>query len=266
MDWHLLSQAAALTQQTYCFFQPHGQKVGDSTLLYEYGDGNVKQRAAIFKSDSLGMAVAFEGTEPLSILSILHDVESIQIPVPDVLEKALPLGSKVFFGFIDAYQAVARPVFDNLKRLMKEHNEERVTVIGYSLGGAMATLAAAEYQYLLPNGVRHVFTFGLPRVGNPTFATGIDKLLKGKFYYVVNGRDWVPHMPPRDGAFSHPSGQIWINPSGSSNWAFYPGQENKYGANSVKPIWTLDDHINYYFHTGLGPGVGKCPAKVGDQK
>ncbi|WFD37062.1 uncharacterized protein MJAP1_000003 [Malassezia japonica] len=267
VDWKLLSQAAGLSQQTYCFFQPDNQTVGDAQLLYEYGDGNLDQRAIVFKSKSLGIAVSFEGTEPISIASILHDAD-FQLVNPDKdLKEVFPPGVQVFKGFQDAYLAVARPVLGKVKEMMQKYNETRVTVTGHSLGAAMALLAAAHYEQTLKDGsVANVFTFGQPRTGNPAFANAMDDKFLGKLFYVVNGQDWVPHMPPRDWNFQHPSGQVWINPPNSQNWTFFPGQEDSNGANSVDPIWTFQDHHGYYFHTGLGHGPGKCPATVNDHE
>lgn len=261
-DWHLLGQAAGLSQQTYCFFQKYNQSVGDSELLYEYGDGNVKQRAAVFKSKSLGIAVAFEGTEPTSILSILHDANFELVNPDKELKTVFPQGVKVFKGFQEAYLDVASPILSKVKEYMAKYNESRVTVTGHSLGAAMALLASAHYAEELKQGVYRAFAFGLPRTGNPAFANAIDSKVGGKFYYVVNGKDWVPHMVPRDWGFQHPSGQIWIYPASSTNWSFYPGQENVHGANSIQPKWTFDDHHGNYFHTALGHGAGKCPAEV----
>jgi hypothetical protein len=75
----------------------------------------------------------------------------------------------------------------------------------------------------------HSPSVGLPRTGNPTFANAVDSILPKKFSYVVSGRDFVPHVPPRAAGFQHPSGQVWINPANTTNWKFYPGQENIYG-------------------------------------
>lgn len=72
-------------------------------------------------------------------------------------------------------------------------------------------------------------TVGQPRDGNPVFANAVDSLLANKFSYVVNGRDFVPHLPPRIAGFQHPSGQVWINPANTTGWLFYPGQENVHG-------------------------------------
>lgn len=203
VDWKLLSQAAGLSQQTYCFFQPDNQTVGDAQLLYEYGDGNFDQRAIVFKSKSLGIAVSFEGTEPISIASILHDAD-FQLVNPDKdLKEVFPPGVQVFKGFQDAYLAVARPVLSKVKEMMQKYNETRVTVTGHSLGAAMALLAAAHYEQTLKNGsVTNVFTFGQPRTGNPAFANAMDDKFLGKLFYVVNGKDWVPHMPPVTGISS----------------------------------------------------------------
>jgi triacylglycerol lipase len=47
--------------------------------------------------------------------------------------------------------------------------------IGHSLGGALATLAAAYFGSLYPD-VRHVcITFGAPRVGNAVFISEFKK-------------------------------------------------------------------------------------------
>ncbi|KOS16074.1 putative secretory lipase (family 3) [Malassezia pachydermatis] len=91
----------------------------------------------------------------------------------------------------------------------------------YALGAALGILVAMDYRYRLEKSMDRVMDFGLPRIGNPVFADDVDKRLYNKVYYVVNGHDWVPHMPPRELDLQHPSGQIWMNPPKSTHWAFY---------------------------------------------
>lgn len=264
-DWKRLSQAAGLAQQPYCSNQHKNQTVGDAHLLYEYGDGDFVQRTVIFKSKSLGIVVAFEGTDASKFFSLVHDLDAKQVEPHRLFGSAFPPGTKLFKGFQSAYVGVASHVLQKVKELTKEHKEQRVTLTGHSLGGAMALLAAAHFEHELKQGIYRAYSFGLPRTGNPTFANAIDYKLKGKFYYAVNGKDCVPHMSSRENDFQHPSGQIWINGANSSLWTFYPGQENVHGADSVGKNCTMFDHKGSYFHTNLGPNPGLCPAIVGSQ-
>lgn len=263
MDWHLVAQAAACTQQTYCGNQRPNLTVGDATLLYEYGDGYFQQRANIFKSKSLGMVVSFEGTNGSSFFSSVHDIDYFLVDPLDVLTGVFAPGVKVLHGFYDAYVQVARPILQHLEHLMEVHNEKRITVTGHSLGAGMAMLAAAQYERHFKQGIHHAFTFGQPRAGNPAFANDFDRMLKGRFFYTVNGRDWVPHYAIREVGYQHASGQIWIYPAQSGNWTFYPGQENVHGANSVDPIYNNKDHDGYYYHTAVGANIlESCPPVV----
>lgn len=264
-DWHRMSQAAGLAQQAYCTSQPSNQQVGDAHVLYSHGNGNTVQRTIVAKSDSLGIVVAFEGTNSSSLISLLHDADTRLVDPDEKFSSVYPPGTQIFEGFQDAYLAVADPVLDKVKELMKKNKESRVTVTGHSMGGALALLAAAHYTHALDRGVFKAFSFGLPRTGNPTFAKAIDSMLPAKFYYTVNGRDCVPHSPMHKQGYQHPSGQVWINSANSTSWKYYPGQENVFGANTIKSgNCSLYDHKGVYYHTALGPNPGGCPAQVGN--
>ena len=64
---------------------------------------------------------------------------------------------------------------------------------GYSLGGALASLAALDITDNLEQ-VDSVYTFGCPRVGNSNFAAYYNSRVPNTFR-VVNNRDTVAHMP-----------------------------------------------------------------------
>ena len=68
-----------------------------------------------------------------------------------------------------------------------------ITVIGHSLGGALATLASIRLQSM--GYIPTVYSFGSPRVGNTTFA----KAYKILHYRWVNKVDLIPHIPPSIG-------------------------------------------------------------------
>lgn len=83
---------------------------------------------------------------------------------------------------------------------------------GHSLGGAVAMLTAADLvsDNTYPRNQIQVYTFGSPRLGDPTFARYYNGLLPNTFR-IVNLADSVPYTPPlnfRGNEFVH-NGQEW---------------------------------------------------------
>ncbi len=67
----------------------------------------------------------------------------------------------------------------------------------------MATFAAAD-MIKLGNNVIHFYTYGSPRVGDPSFVSWMELNfgMKPRFR-VTHGRDPVPHLPPYETNFRH---------------------------------------------------------------
>jgi hypothetical protein len=65
---------------------------------------------------------------------------------------------------------------------------------GHSLGGAIATVMAAEWQGFLP--ASKVVTFGQPAVGKGAFRMFYQQHYSGQFFRFVNEDDIVPRVPP----------------------------------------------------------------------
>ena len=97
-----------------------------------------------------------------------------------------------------------------------------MSATGYLLGAAMALIAAGYYNHVLDQGLHKALVFGLRRLGNLKFANFIDQTLKGKYYYITNGRDPIPHVPPRLFGYQHPSDQVWISPKNTRELALSP--------------------------------------------
>ncbi|KAL4402212.1 lipid metabolic protein [Malassezia pachydermatis] len=270
-DLHKFSLAAGLVQQTYCpsTQDKKGLKVGDATLLWTYGDGgDTQQRVNLYHSDSLGIAVAIQGTNISSLKSIVDDALLFSEKPDWRYRKYVPDDVVVMNGFQEGYQDVVDDVFVNVHKYMQLKNEERVTIIGHSLGAAIGLILAVDFDNRLDKGITGSYLFGLPRVGNPAFANYVDARLGKKLHWAVNGRDWVPTVPPRVLGYQHPSNYIWINPGNSTHWKLYPGQENVHGFTNVLDTQfpSFDDHQGVYFHTQIGtiPRFGShCPALVG---
>ena len=258
-----ISLAAGLVQQTYCDSAESGLKIGDSELLYTMGQGYARQRVNFYHSPSLGIAVAIEGTNLFSLNSDLHDAKFWQEDPNERYIQYYPKGTKLMHGFQQAYNDLMDDIFTAVEKYKKEKNEKRVTVIGHSLGAAMGLLCAMDIELRMDGGLYKTYLFGLPRLGNPTFASFVDQKIGDKFHSIINGRDWVPTVPPRALGYQHPSDYVWIYPGNSTSAKLYPGQENVHGILTVAREFNFDDHQGIYFHTQIGAVMGECPAQVG---
>jgi len=99
-------------------------------------------------------------------------------------------------GFFKGYKKMRTAVLAAVRKIRKVHKGARLVVSGHSLGGALATVAAADL--VLNQGVDNIelVTFGSPRVFDKKGAEIVqDSKLEGNIYRVVNKNDPVPHMP-----------------------------------------------------------------------
>ncbi|GAB4380700.1 MAG: hypothetical protein Kow00121_37460 [Elainellaceae cyanobacterium] len=111
-------------------------------------------------------------------------------------EDVVPPKGQVHRGFQAAWNSVEIEVIKQIRRWNKERSRPLpILITGHSLGGALATVAAAS---LVKRGfnIQGLYTFGQPRVGDLVFANEIGQLLKGKVFRFVNNNDIVPQIPP----------------------------------------------------------------------
>lgn len=266
---HFTSTVASV-QNTYCGAAKNhpGLKFGDQTLLYTFGDGDTVQRTNIYHSESLGIIVAYMGTNITSLISIAQDVELLHaLPAPAL---GLPLGSTVFTGFQLAWFNGWMDVKHGVSEVLKKYPNERIIVTGHSQGAAIALLGALSIRHTFGDVIKEVIAYGPPRIGNLVFANAFDEIFEGKYTGVINGADWVPTVPPQFLGYRHPSNMVWINPANSTSWKYYTGQENQeISARSSEIFYpgTLQfywgDHQGIYMHSSMGTQIGPCPAEVG---
>jgi hypothetical protein len=155
-------------------------------------------RGMILASDE-ALVVVFRGTR-LEVHSVLDVAELVLINQRDLLTDAnlLPspfaAGVQVHAGFLSAF----RDVSDQLDtRAGKKAPEQRLWLTGHSLGGALATLAAA---HLGASVVQGLSTYGCPRVGDAAFAS---LLLRQSYDRFVHREDWVTTVPPESLRYVH---------------------------------------------------------------
>ncbi|KAJ3512957.1 hypothetical protein NLJ89_g3224 [Agrocybe chaxingu] len=126
-------------------------------------------------------------------------------------------------GFGEAQKRSAAAVLAAVRSGLSTHSATSVTVVGHSLGGAIAIISSAHLANNLPAGtIIKTYTFGTPRVGNEAFANYANA--RSELIRVNNKKDPVPIIPGRFLGFAHTEGEIHINDAGQ--WISCPGQDN----------------------------------------
>ncbi|OMC24894.1 hypothetical protein A5739_23000 [Mycobacterium colombiense] len=150
----------------------------------------------ICQQDKTGdVAIAIRGTE--GWLEWIHDVDFVQVPCP-----FLAGAGHTEDGFTDMYESLrtgATPgsptVVNALGNLTFPQPVGSVTICGYSLGGALATLLALDVAANTAFTSPAVYTYGSPRTGDSLFAATFDQVVKNS-WRVANRLDIVPALPP----------------------------------------------------------------------
>ena len=135
--------------------------------------------------------------------------------------------------------STALEILPIVQNTLSTQNLSSVTVVGHSLGAALALLDGVFFSLRLPENVTvNVIGYGMPRVGNQAFANFVDSKLGGRVTHVNNREDPVPVVPPIFFGFHHPSGEIHIQDSGA--WDVCPGA---YFLLSVFACGSLDSRL-----------------------
>jgi hypothetical protein len=102
-----------------------------------------------------------------------------------------------FFGRAHGL-AVGPPLLKVVERCRAKH----VIFTGHSLGGALATLAFADYCVRFPDRSAQLVTFGAPQPGNEEFLRWLQRLphkrpgVATDFCFIAHWGDPVAHLPP----------------------------------------------------------------------
>lgn len=111
-------------------------------------------------------------------------------------------------------------VVPHVEAALQNHPGYELVLVGHSLGGAVAALAALEFQ--ARGWVPHVTTFGEPRVGNAAFNRFLDERFNleatspedALFRRVTHVDDPVPLLPLEEWGYRMHAGEIFIGKSG----------------------------------------------------
>ena len=159
----------------------------------DIGQSDSASRAIVRHTDA-GLVIAFPGTDNAACFAADFDIEPFDVD---------GIG-KVYRGFWNAWDAISLPVLGAIAG-------QTVTLVGHSLGAAMAICAAA-YMAVGGNAPAAVFAFEPPRVGDDM---GIrTALARVPLYLFRNGNDMVTDLPPEG---HHPA---MLTPIGSPAFPF----------------------------------------------
>ncbi|KAI0898237.1 alpha/beta-hydrolase [Annulohypoxylon nitens] len=188
----------------------------------------------ILESKSQGaIIVAFRGT--YSITNTVVDLstipqEYVPYPSPDQGGSEPPGGPKytcrnctVHMGFLTSWKIARTVVLPALEPLREQYPDYPIYLVGHSLGGAVAALAALELKVISGWDKMVVTTFGEPRVGNGGFVEylnsvfelgGVGKPIEEQMYRrVTHVDDPVPSLPLSEWGYRSHAGEFFISKS-----------------------------------------------------
>ncbi|MEL6104392.1 MAG: trypsin-like peptidase domain-containing protein [Planctomycetota bacterium] len=115
---------------------------------------------------------------------------------------------KVHGGFYHAFQS-ARPA---LEQYIDRHaaSQQKLVLAGHSLGGALATIAAAEWHERYD--LLSMYTVGQPAAGKRDFRGYVAQNFEDRFFRMVNEDDLVPMVPP---GYKHVGKLLHFQPDGT---------------------------------------------------
>lgn len=154
--------------------------------------------------------VVFRGTDSSSWYNWAENMRAWRTdttyPVPGA-----PKALRIHSGFLILYNSssMASTIKQAFGELLKAHPEGPTYMLGHSMGGALAQLAALDLKitYDLPD-VKS-YTFGAPRLGNSVFSDFFNEHVTEAWRF-THGRDIVPSVPPQLFGFHHVSREVWL--------------------------------------------------------
>lgn len=159
--------------------------------------------------------IAFRGTysaiNAVTDLTVIHEE---YLPHPGNSGKIVGVsdtcdGCTVHKGFLECWKNTDEEIFEVVAKTRREYPDYQLTLIGHSMGGALAAFAGLDYAWRGWKPV--VTTFGEPRVGNKAFSEYINKKFTSETYRrVTHIGDPVPLLPFHYLGFYHHAHEYYI--------------------------------------------------------
>ncbi len=187
------------------------------------------------------------GQTPLLLIPLSSSSQS-------VTEVPCASDTVVHTGFYDIFNQIK----DTLTNVVVKHSNlyNKIVVYGHSLGGALASLSALYLKQTVTSVPIYVYTFGKPRVGNPSYAACVDANFGTNFWRIENQAgtmicffnflDLLPVVPIAEMPnFSDPQNPYLYNQDGTL-WTY----QSSWGSNTLNH--SLNNYINALSPLGTG--------------
>ncbi|KAF9478910.1 lipase class 3 family protein [Pholiota conissans] len=187
------------------------------------GDGSSVQFWYVgFSPSQNTVIVGHQGTDTSQIEADATDADAFLESLDSSLFPGVSSSVEAHSGFANEQAKTATTILSAVQSTIKAHSATAVTIVGHSLGAAIALLDGV-YLPLHISGVSFkVIGYGMPRVGNQAFADYVDAHLA--LMHINNKEDIVPIVPGRFLGYHHPSGEVHI--MDNNQWVSCPGQDN----------------------------------------
>ncbi|GMR30565.1 hypothetical protein PMAYCL1PPCAC_00760 [Pristionchus mayeri] len=220
-----------------------------------------------FKKDACSGFTFFDETRKVIGLSFrgTSDTTQLIMEVTDTLfdsKSDFQDGGKVSKYFNDAFMDVWNGGLGaDFQSLVAKYPSYTVWITGHSLGGAMASLAAAHISAtnIVPRYQIVLYTFGQPRTGDQKYADEHDSVVTS--FRVTHKKDMVAHIPPEFMKYEHHTSEVWYNNNMSegSSYVVCGKQEDKRCSDKNLLDTSVDDHTHYYGKEIASWGRDGCP-------
>lgn len=167
---------------------------------------NKRSAQAVLIEHKNYLCIAFRGTETEDILDHIW-----ACPV----NKLFGRFHKGYWHEVDAVWGKINREYEKLQA--NKENKKPLLITGHSLGGAMATIAAARFicENVEDNKIlTSLYTFGQPRAMDISTAPKYDSKISDRYHRFHNYGDMVPTIPNRSTGYSHAGKCVFIHQAG----------------------------------------------------
>eukprot|EP00756_Hemistasia_phaeocysticola_P029983 Hpha_TRINITY_DN16266_c3_g5::TRINITY_DN16266_c3_g5_i1::g.11645::m.11645 len=208
---------------------------------------NQSQHSAAFvaytTSPEKRIVISFRGTDGADIKNWIENVNFVPTPIPWLDNP----NYQAHEGFVGIYVSLRPHVQQGLKDAQAACPDCNVSVVGHSLGGAVAVLAASDLV-VTNKIVPQVFTFGAPRSGNGEYhdwyRANVHDVVGS--YRAVHKHDIVPHVPTNTMGFLHMPREIWQTNDTNYEMCDNTGEDHLCSWGVGVTDYSINDHFRYF--------------------
>ncbi|KKY29691.1 putative feruloyl esterase a [Diaporthe ampelina] len=218
-----LSRYARFASASYssnCANPPFG-----SSVEKEFEDKKTDTQVTLFRDDNAQEYIlSFRGTS--NVQDFLTDLDQTLVSC-SAADGISCLGCTCAQGYLGQYVSVQDDIVTTLTSSLASSPSYQLVVTGHSMGGALASLAAASLQG--QNFTLTAYTYGQPRTGDQAYADYVDTVFTGASTMIraTHSNDGVPQIPAQSDGYRHHTTEYWESDDSSSAEGTYQctGQE-----------------------------------------